>query len=249
MRSLTCVVLPFAVFTLAAICLAQQAPTTPVPNLITYSGTLHSSSSLGASPRVVGVTFAIYRQEDGGAPLWLETQNVMPDSAGHYTVLLGSMRTEGIPAALFNTQEQRWLGVQVQGGAEEPRVLLVSVPYAMKAGDAQTVGSLPASAFVLAAPSSVVECGPTSSTVSASTPGTVPPGTITGSGTAGFLPEFTGASTIGNSAVFQSGSSPTAKIGINTSTPATNLDVNGGDAVDICSKVVRALLEVLVDHV
>jgi hypothetical protein len=180
---------------------------------------------------VVGVTFAIYRQEDGGAPLWLETQNVMPDSAGQYTVLLGSMRTEGIPAALFNTQEQRWLGVQVQGEAEEPRVLLVSVPYAMKAGDAQTVGGLPASAFVLAAPSSVVESGPTYSTVSASTPGTVAPGTITGSGTAGFLPEFTGAATIGNSAVFQSGSSPTAKIGINTSNPATNLDVNGGATV------------------
>jgi hypothetical protein len=34
-------------------------------------------------------------------------------------------------------------------GVEQPRVLLVSVPYAMKAGDAETLGGLPASAFLL----------------------------------------------------------------------------------------------------
>ena len=36
------------------------------------------------------------------------------------------------------------------GSEEEPRVALVSVPYAVKAGDAQTLGGLPASAFMRA---------------------------------------------------------------------------------------------------
>ena len=120
--------------------------------------------------------------------------------------------------------EARWLGVQIQGQAEQPRVLLVAVPYALKSRDAETLGGLPASAFLLAAPSSGAASA-TAANDSAPTP--PPPGTITGTGTAGFLPDFTGATTIGNSAVFQTGASPTAKIGINTSTPAGALDVTG----------------------
>jgi len=73
----------------------------------------------------------------------------MPDSTGHYTVLLGSTKAKGIPADLFSTQEQRWPGVQVQGEPEQPRVLLMSVPYAMKAGNSETVDGLPPSAFML----------------------------------------------------------------------------------------------------
>src|SRR5215469_2398930 len=140
MRSLPCVVLLFAVLPLAEVGQAQQASTTVVPNLITYSGTLHLPSGLESPARVVGATFAIYRQDDG-APLWLETQNVTVDLTGHYTVLLGSTKSEGIPVDLFKTQEQRWLGVQMQGEAEQPRVLLVSVPYAIKAVDAETIAT------------------------------------------------------------------------------------------------------------
>jgi hypothetical protein len=87
---------------------AQQASTAAVPNLINYSGNLVLPSGEGVSTKTVGVIFAIYWQQDGGAPLWLETQNVTPDYTGHYSVLLGSTRTEGIPPDLFNTQEQRW---------------------------------------------------------------------------------------------------------------------------------------------
>ena len=125
MRSLTCLAL--LIFSLIAISPSQQASTTAVPNLINYSGTLVLSNGVGVPAKTVGVTFAIYRQQDGGAPIWLETQNVTPDSTGHYTVLLGSTRAEGIPTDLFSTQEQRWLGVQMQGQAEQQRVLLVSV--------------------------------------------------------------------------------------------------------------------------
>jgi hypothetical protein len=45
-------------------------------------------------------------------------------------------------------------GVRIAEQEEQPRVLLLSVPYAPKAGDAATLGGLPPSAFVLAAPSS-----------------------------------------------------------------------------------------------
>jgi hypothetical protein len=46
---------------------------------------------------VVGLTFSLYRDSEGGAPLWMETQNVQPDSGGHYTVMLGSTTSQGLP--------------------------------------------------------------------------------------------------------------------------------------------------------
>src|SRR5215472_13421829 len=53
-----------------------------VPHLITFSGVLEDS---GGRPltRMAGVTFSIYKDQEGGAPLWLETQNVRPDTLGH----------------------------------------------------------------------------------------------------------------------------------------------------------------------
>ena len=67
MRSLTCLVL--LTFSFIAVSLAQQASTTAVPNLINFSGTLVLSEGVGVPAKMVGVTFAIYRQQDGGAPL------------------------------------------------------------------------------------------------------------------------------------------------------------------------------------
>src|SRR6202041_3147342 len=78
----------------------------------------------------------------------METQNVQADAGGHYTVLLGSTKAEGLPAELFASGQARWIGVQVEQEGEQARTLLVSAPYALKAGDAETLGGLPASAFV-----------------------------------------------------------------------------------------------------
>src|SRR5580658_5646712 len=71
--------------------------TSALPRLVRFAGTV---KDLNGSPLtgVVGVTFALYSEKAGGAPLWLETQNATADSAGHYTVLLGSTKPEGLPA-------------------------------------------------------------------------------------------------------------------------------------------------------
>jgi hypothetical protein len=36
-----------------------------------------------------------------------------------------------MPVELFTSGEPRWLGVRINGGEEQPRVLLVSIPYAL----------------------------------------------------------------------------------------------------------------------
>ena len=148
-RLKTSIILALTFFFLVSICSAQQASVTTVPNLIRYSGTLRDAQGTASnSPATVGVMFAIYKQQDGGAPVWQETQNVALDANGNYSVLLGSTTATGLPGDLFSQQEQRWLGVQVQGQPEQARVLLVSVPYAMKANEADRLAGHAASEFV-----------------------------------------------------------------------------------------------------
>jgi hypothetical protein len=131
---------------------AQQmaSPSSPVvPRLVNFSGNatdVHGKAISG----VAGATFAIYKEQYEGSPLWMETQNVHADTDGNYTVQLGATKSEGLPVELFTTPEPRWLGVRINGGEEQPRVLLVSVPYALKAADAETLGGKPLSAFQLA---------------------------------------------------------------------------------------------------
>ena len=150
-RFRTIVAIAVSTLLFVSICLAQQTSTTSVPNLIRYGGVLKDAQGVAlSSSSAVGVTFAIYKQQDGGAPVWMETQNVTPDANGQYSVMLGSTTATGLPSDLFSQEEQRWLGVQVQGQPEQPRVLLVSVPYAFKAHEAETLAGKSISDFVLA---------------------------------------------------------------------------------------------------
>src|SRR5580698_906543 len=130
---------------------ASSATAAVVPRLVNFAGVAIYEQGKPVTG-IVGMTFAIYNAQEGGAPLWMETQNVQPDARGNYTVQLGSTTSGGLPLDVFTSGEARWLGVRINGGEEQARVLLLSVPYALKAADAQTLGGLPASAFVLAAP-------------------------------------------------------------------------------------------------
>jgi hypothetical protein len=203
----------------------------PVPSLVNYSGLLKDSSGRPVTS-ITGVTFLLYKDSQSGAPVWMETQNVTPDKTGRYTVQLGSTTSAGLPSEVFLTGEARWLGVQMAGETEQPRVLLVAVPYAMKAGDAATIGGLPPSAFLLAAPggsttASVKEAAlVTGQNASPATPLDV----TTLGGTVNYLPLFSGTATIVDSVLFQSATAP-FKIGINTTTPTATLDVKGASTI------------------
>jgi len=205
-----------------------SSATAVVPQLVNFSGS--AVNDLGKPVTgIVGITFSIYNAQEGGAPLWMETQNVTVDARGNYTAQLGATTSQGLPLSLFTSGEARWLGVRVNGGEEQPRVLLLSVPYALKASDAQTLGGLPASAFVLAAPAGSnapvpAEPAPSSSASSSAN--------IGGSGTEGYLPLWTDNNgDLGNSILYQLGSGSSAKIGINEKDPLFTLDVNGQELV------------------
>ncbi|HTS07819.1 MAG TPA: hypothetical protein VMP68_19755, partial [Candidatus Eisenbacteria bacterium] len=206
-----------------------------VPPMVSFNGVL---TDLNSKPLtgVVGVMFALYKDEQGGVPLWTEMQNVQADKTGHYAVMLGSTKAHGLPSDLFVSGEARWLGVQPEGQQEQPRVLLLSVPYALKAGDAQTIGGLPPSAFVMAAPA-VGSSGSSSSQPSAGNSSTPVAPPLSGSGTTNYLPLWTpNGTTLGNSVFYQKGSGSSAKIGLGLTNPLLTLDING-------SELVRGLFE------
>jgi hypothetical protein len=175
--------------------------------VIRFSGRATDSSSKPLTG-LVGITFALYEQETGGPALWLETQNVQLDAAGRYTIFLGTTRPEGLPPDIFFSGQARWIGVQVAGQAEQPRAMLLSVPYAMKAGDAATVGGLPPSAFMLAAPvasngSHAIDAASTQPTASVTAPASS--SVTTSGGSANTIPMFTTGTNIQNSALTQTG--------------------------------------------
>jgi hypothetical protein len=206
-----------------------------VPRLVRFSGVVKDSTGR-AQTGVVAVTFSLYELQDGGTPLWVETQKVQADEQGGYTVLLGATQPDGIPLDLFATGKARWLGIQpqLQAVGELPRILLVGVPYALKAADADTLGGRPASAFVTVenqatSPDRAASLNPALSAGNGVTalPLQASP-SFTCSGCAGnFIPLFTdSAGDLTDSVIFQG---TVGNVGIGTSSPGTGirLDVSG----------------------
>jgi len=232
-RRIVCVVvgcLSFAL-SLAAQTASGGSASAQVPPLILFSNVATDEGGNTLSG-VVNITFSLYAGQRGGKPLWTETQNVQLDSSGHYSVQLGITKTNGVPATLFTTGEARWLGVEIAQQPEQARVLLLSVPYALKAGDAATLGGLPASAFVLAAPQNGVAPAYTAEAANGQSVSPVTATDVTTSGgTVNYLPLWDTTSDIVSSVLFQSGTGATARIGINTATPVSTLDIKGGSTV------------------
>jgi hypothetical protein len=236
-RHFNSAVLPFAF--LAVLSAQETASISPiasssVPRLIRFGSSFKPANGLPPQP-TEGATLSIYREEQGGAPLWQETQNVTVGAEGRYNLLLGSTMTDGLPMELFTAGEPRWLGVTFNrpGEVEQPRVRLASVPYALKAVDAETLGGIPASAYLRdpAAASSTTAAIGTSTGTSAPTAGT---NAVSGkslkphatSGTTNYLGVFTSATDLGNSNIYQSGSN---LIGVNTTRPFDFFHVSVND--------------------
>ena len=221
---------------------SQPASTATVPRLIRMQGAVRDEAGKPLSGRV-GVTFALYKDQNDQELVWQENQNVQLDSAGRYSVLLGATNESGLPLEIFSAGEARWLGVRPDGQAEQPRILLLSVAYALKAADSEMLGGKPASAFVLA------DSQPSSAQLASGTPAGSPnsqrapqilnwsPGavpliqpnapcsSVTSDGTAtpNQISKFTSACNIQNSAIFELG----GNVGIGNTSPAGMLDVSG----------------------
>ncbi|MGA7256134.1 MAG: hypothetical protein WCF17_08410 [Terracidiphilus sp.] len=187
-----------------------------VPQQVRYSGKLANRAG-----QTVDAEFRIYAVPQDGEPLWTETQRFPVAEDGSYSVLLGSTDPRGLPQAVFAAGKARWLGVSVERAPESDRVLLASVPYAMKSADAESLAGHAAADFVTQEQLAELEAQRASAPAPAITPDIS--GTVTGSGTAGIIPVWTGSLTQGKSNMVEVGT----HIGINEISPGATLDVNG----------------------
>lgn len=128
---------------------SQTVATAPaIPLVIKFSGILTESTGLPCST-ITSVNFSIFKDAEGGQPIWTEVQNVQPDSRGRFSIFLGARHPHGLPPDIFATGEARWIEISAGGLVTPQRAALVSVPYALKAVDAETFGGRPLSDFVL----------------------------------------------------------------------------------------------------
>ena len=86
MKLSSCCAVAISFLALVVSATAQTSPSSPeatsasvqVPRLIKFSGIAKDQTGKPLSG-ALGITFALYQAEQGGAPLWLETQNVQAD--------------------------------------------------------------------------------------------------------------------------------------------------------------------------
>ncbi len=118
-----------------------------VPLVIRFAGSLGSGGQ-ASTQAAVRVTFSLFKDQDGGIALWSEEHVVSPNTSGRFVVYLGAATERGLPQAIFSSGDARWLEVAPEGGAATPRIPVLSVPYALKSADSDTLGGNPPSAFV-----------------------------------------------------------------------------------------------------
>ena len=159
----------------------------------------------GGQPRkgAAVVTFGLFDAQQDGTLLWTEVQEVHADDRGRFSAYLGA--ASPVPQEVFSNEQARWLSIGVDG-RELPRIMLVAVPYALRAADAETLGGKPLSSFLLAGPDGKVR---TSDGVAAEP-------LIDGSGTPGQLAKFITSTVVANSIITESA---TNRIGIGTTDP------------------------------
>ena len=109
----------------------ESAQALAVPAFVTHQGRLFDASGMPVSG-TQDLTFAIYDAENGGNEIWSEIITVDFDE-GFFSVRLGEQLP--LDEVVFDGST-RWLGITVGADPEmTPRAAIVSVPYAMFAGD------------------------------------------------------------------------------------------------------------------
>lgn len=135
---------------IAGSALAQTPPPSVAPTVIPLYGELRTADGQPRTGTVMLVV-SLYDGKDDPTPRWTEEQFVTLDAQGRYSVQFGATRPEGLPMELFTgAPGARYVGVAVAGEPEQPRMPIVTVPYAAKAASAETLDGKPASEFALA---------------------------------------------------------------------------------------------------
>lgn len=133
---------------------AAGAGRSEIPRKVNYQGRLTDSATGQPMPGPHNMTFRLYDSADGGTLLWGEGWSTTADSAGVFSVLLGSTNPMDL-----TFKGPVWLEVEVDGETLTPRRELASVPFAFRASNADSLGGHGPEDFVLAGDMSSITGG------------------------------------------------------------------------------------------
>jgi len=210
------------VVVLCASAVSAQSTDSPssesVPRLVTITGTFRPADGQRAGTFET-VTVSLYAESEGGTPVWQERQTIAIDAQGHYSLVLGANSPDGIPAAVFGELAAQWMSTAFEraGEIEGPRRRVTSTPYAIRAADADTLGGLPASAY-LRAPDTKRSATDTKSATAAKDV----QANVVLAGTTNFLAKYVNGADVGNSGVFEAVG---GAVGMGTTLPLDRLHV------------------------
>jgi hypothetical protein len=226
-RQFPVLVLCLAVAALAAIAGAQ------IPQTVNYQLMLTDAADQPLADQTVNMVFRLYDAELGGTLIWSESRSAQTNAIGVVAIVLG----ETVPMS-FEYAGPMWLEVEVDGETMTPRRPLTSAPYARRAtvadlaGNAEGLGGIPADAYALDDdlwqpgtlndPANPMEWTKLKSVPAGFADGTDDVGTgVGGSGTVDYVAKFTGSTTVGNSALHETG----GRVTLGTTTPGGILTV------------------------
>ncbi|MDP2638312.1 MAG: site-specific integrase [Candidatus Levybacteria bacterium] len=109
--------------------IAATESTTPL-RILSFKGKLFDSKNTPIT-KPTNVLFSIYNNEKSPSDsyLWKEINNIVPDSDGTFSTLIG--KKTPIPEALFSQNPKLFLGIAVDNAPElSPRQQLATVPFA-----------------------------------------------------------------------------------------------------------------------
>jgi len=131
--------------TFAAVVMLLAGTAQATPTAMNFSG--HLSDGAGGVSGPVEVTFTLYDNADTADGVqWSETLEIIVDG-GSFNVFLGGDPGNLIPASAYGLAEL-FVAIQVENEAEmSPRIRMASVPYAIRAAEAETLSGTAAAGF------------------------------------------------------------------------------------------------------
>ena len=194
------------------------------PYKFNYQGVARGANGQALANQNIGLRISILDGSASGTVQYSETHTISTNAYGLYTLAVGEGNAvSGSMASVTWNSGDKFMQVEMDPGGGSNYIMLgstqlLSVPYALRAesavndNDGQTL-SLSGSNLSISGGNSV----------------TLPSGSMGGNGNLNRVAKFTGATSLGNSQLFDDGS----KIGFGTTTPSAKFDFAGGNGWDL----------------
>ncbi|NUN12194.1 MAG: hypothetical protein HUU55_01005 [Myxococcales bacterium] len=119
---------------------------TAVPQSVSYVGELSSPNGVPITADVM-VTVALFGSETGAVALWSEDLGETSVIAGRFDIEVCKLNCQSFESTV-EQNDGLWLEFTVGGQILTPRQKINSVPFALRAGDATTLGGISAAEYV-----------------------------------------------------------------------------------------------------